>query len=596
MNTQNPYALTPLKKPAPAVPFGVIDIEGRKWIEFLTLGFYGPHYSCSKHRPASARKGGQSPGLSSPDFFHFEDIHAALDWLFAHGPDCIFAHFGGIYDFLFILDAALRSKEYTLESLIPRGSGILCFTLRNSVRGITFRDSSALFPFALKTLTESFGVSHKKKEWDHTKTTQVTPDLIEYLKYDCVGLYEVINRFYNVSAIKRVGPKFTVASQALQVFRGTLRDPVPSCSTSADIFVRRSYAGGRVEIFKPIYSNRAPLYLYDVNSLYPFVMRDAEMPGAFLGCSERYDAEKMGFIDCEVHVPKETRLPLLWVKSPKFIFPTGNLRGVWSMLEIAMAVSAGVKITRVHKCAYFESAGPIFKSYVTEMYALRKSAQSEAENIAAKYLLNSLYGRMGLNLSKDGLEQDMGQPDVIPHFEIRLGRESIRFCKVKTQLRSFSNVAIAAWITALARIHMHKLLASDIENCLYTDTDSLFTTSVLPTGSELGELKLEKTWLYPDNKACFLLPKTYFAGDKIAMKGFDKKKIKHFTFEDFKASLEGELRLKTHTEPRMNRFKTAMSHGKFLHLGKNTTKQIRSKYDKRVFDPKTGKFIPIHLE
>jgi hypothetical protein len=55
-----------------------------------------------------------------------------------------------------------------------------------------------------------------------------------------------------------------------------------------------------------------------------------------------------------------------------------------------------------------------------------------------------------------------------------------------------SNVAIAAAITAYARIHMiyYKLLPGTV----YTDTDSIFTTDILPEhliGSELGQMKDE---------------------------------------------------------------------------------------------------------
>jgi len=55
-----------------------------------------------------------------------------------------------------------------------------------------------------------------------------------------------------------------------------------------------------------------------------------------------------------------------------------------------------------------------------------------------------------------------------------------------------SNVALAAAVSAYARIHMiyYKLLPGTV----YTDTDSIFTTDILPDlliGDELGEMKDE---------------------------------------------------------------------------------------------------------
>lgn len=60
-----------------------------------------------------------------------------------------------------------------------------------------------------------------------------------------------------------------------------------------------------------------------------------------------------------------------------------------------------------------------------------------------------------------------------------------------------SNVAVAAAVTAYARIHMiyYKLLPGTV----YTDTDSIFTTDQLPDhliGSELGQTKDELNGLF----------------------------------------------------------------------------------------------------
>jgi hypothetical protein len=55
-----------------------------------------------------------------------------------------------------------------------------------------------------------------------------------------------------------------------------------------------------------------------------------------------------------------------------------------------------------------------------------------------------------------------------------------------------SNVAIAAAVTAYARIHMIPLLLND--SVLYSDTDSIFTTEQLPAsliGPGIGQLKNE---------------------------------------------------------------------------------------------------------
>ncbi|GER42509.1 DNA polymerase [Striga asiatica] len=43
-----------------------------------------------------------------------------------------------------------------------------------------------------------------------------------------------------------------------------------------DSFIRRAYYGGHTDVYKPYGEN---LYYYDVNSLYPYVMKEFPMPG-----------------------------------------------------------------------------------------------------------------------------------------------------------------------------------------------------------------------------------------------------------------------------------------------------------------------------
>jgi hypothetical protein len=61
------------------------------------------------------------------------------------------------------------------------------------------------------------------------------------------------------------------------------------------------------------------------------------------------------------------------------------------------------------------------------------------------------------------------------------------------------------------------------------------------------------------------------------MKGFEKKKIRHFTFNDFKHYLTGELKtLKITQAPKFATFKTALRKGRFLcmNFDPNTDRQI----------------------
>lgn len=572
----------------------VLDIETSKWTKFILGGLYdGERFS---HFPTCKEM------LES--FIYHEDRNHR-----------IFAHFGGVFDFLFCLEALIGIKGCEIKDLVPRGSGLLCFKaaitrkkgMFTSITTLNFTDSSALLPHSLGSLTQAFGVEHKKQTFDYESITRITPELIEYLKYDCVGLYEVLQAFKNWPLIRQAGMKTTMASQALEVLRTFLEEPVQGLGKNFDLFVRDSYVGGRTEPFKPAFSkeySKSTLKCYDVNSLYPYVMLMNEFPSKCIGYAMEYDSSVMGFWDATVEVPKDTYIPPLPVMAEvngqrKLVFPTGRFSGRWSTIELEYAASVGVKIIKIGQGLTFKSGGKFFAPYIQALWDIRcKAPRDSVHNVVAKLLMNSCYGRFGLNKDKEEIVFDDGSLglSILRELTTPCGKTVRLMTRPKT-INTYTNVAVAAWVTSLARIHMHKLYmqCGDRGSRLwYTDTDSLFTDVNLPVSEGLGGLKLE----YECDSAYFLLPKTYLAenmnGDKafkkIVMKGFDKKKIQHFTADDFYTALEGDMRkLRIDVPERFARLKGALRQGKFVTMMPASHKSIQSTYDKRkLFKGKNG--------
>jgi len=617
--------------------FGVCDIEASNWINFLIIGFYGIEKTYENKTDCN-------PIDKKEDLKLFEHMNLFADYVMS--DECkfttIYAHFGGKYDFNFLIkEFFMRRLEFEIDDMIGRGSGLLCFTVSNLKKfpkkkpipdtlidkivrtdkegnryvkfgkKVTFYDSSGLLPFSLDSITKNFGVEHKKQKIDYSKITKVTPELREYLIYDLKGLYQSLEKFFESPLIRRAGFSKTIASQAMKVYQNFM--PVKTIyplTGTKDRFVRESYFGGRTEIFKPLFLQDHPteyLSAFDVNSLYPAVMQMFPFPNKCLGYSFNYSEDQMGFWDVEVEVPDMYCPPLGYVHDPhkfgKFIFPVGRFRGKWSTAELNYARSLGVKILKVYEGLVFENGGFLFKDYINHLYEIRKKSPKESvDNVLTKLLMNSTYGRFGLCLEREQIDFDNLQPDVYIHSEIQVTENQfIRLIRYdKTLDRTFTNVAIAAYVTSYSRILMHKLFMEAPDSLFYTDTDSLFSTHEYPDNAKnLGELKLE----YKAARACFVLPKTYVidaceplfkmyknehdydgyqTNKKLTMKGFDKKKISHFELEDFYAFLEGDVnRLKASSAKKFATFKTAVSKNKFLMLIDETERQIRSRYDKR---------------
>ena len=332
--------------------WAVADIESANWINFLVVGIYD-----GKH------------------FRSFDSLSVFLDRLFRDFIDYdIFCHFGGRFDFMFFLGEVLKHPEIKLGTIIPRGSGILCFDITRHGKTVTFRDSSALLPFSLKRITEAFAVEHKKQEIDYEKIKSVTPELLEYLEYDCRGLYESIAKFYQWPVIAKAGGSYTLASQAMRVLRTYIESDLWFLSENMDARIRPAYLGGRTEIFKPVYEGTKPLYCYDVNSLYPTMMHNHDFPNAFEKGTNTFYEEKIGFYECEIDCPKMYLPPLGIVHQGKFVFPVGKFTGVFSIAEINYARTLGVRI----KTGYgylFTSAGPVFRKFVGDLFKIKRNAK-----------------------------------------------------------------------------------------------------------------------------------------------------------------------------------------------------------------------------
>lgn len=609
--------LHPLKEGTPIGKFAVLDIEARNWLEFEVAGYFD--------------------GDSYIEFFSAKEF---LRRIFTFKPNripsTIFAHFGGKYDFLFIIDALLGESGYEIQNCIPRGSSLLSFDLHFDGRKISFRDTSSFLPFSLDRLTKTFGVEHKKKKFDFDAYNRLDKstaaykkqfaELREYLKYDCKGLYEVIWRYVENPLIQRAGFSFTTASQALKIFRTYLKNPIPGIYGRADDYIRKGYFGGRTEIFKPLFDGPGNIYSYDINSLYPSVLANPknDFPGGITGLTDKLNFDRIGFFWCIVFVPEQYMPPLPYLHEGKLLFPCGYLDGIWSVAELKNAVeNYGVKIIKVKSGYECENIGNPFSEFILELYERRLKAKAEKDEVTdviCKLTMNSLYGRFGLRKDRENFAFDENQADFNGKWIIEKEGFNIRLGTIPVELTtSFSNIAIAAYTTSYARIQNVNLASPWAEKHLYyTDTDCFPTTMKLPEGKGLGQLKLE----YTAQQACFLLPKTYIIkaskkdfkivleGDdpdnptktdkKIVMKGFNSRKVwRSFDINHFKTALEGDMSLmRIQNEPKFATFKRALQKKKILAMLDAETRQIRSKYTKRVvFKDRKGNYDtrPINL-
>ncbi len=579
----------------------VFDIETIKWTEPYAVGFYD----------------------NRKKYHLFKGKNCILDFLKEflrrkYRGVVVYAHNGGKFDFSFILKELFQAKyqdRYIIEPMraASRIIQISIKTYRETINKSgekvkvidhvwTLRDSMALFPFSLHKVTKSFDVKHKKGAFDHKKINWGNWESLEnewapYLVNDCVGLYESLDKFEEFLLDKfkvNLKDSITLAQIALRVFRTNfLKYPI-ACYRPIEEDVRKSYYGGRTEIFKVYGKN---LKYYDVTSLYPTVMKNKWMPVGKPIKDGDMKISDFGICKVTVEAPKDLDIPLLPHRvDKKLIFPRGKWTGFYCTPELQKAKRLGYKI-KVHYGYRFKAA-KIFTGYVVELFDLKQNSEKgSVAYLVAKLLMNSLYGKFGQKREKQ-------QMVIFPISTI--GLEPIDFFgdlpvyvkKVQSRAKHILP-AISSFVTSYSRIHLYeKCFEAAIRkggSIYYCDTDSLVTDVRLPIGKELGDLTDELPGGIEEG--IFLLPKMYGiktpTGELIKCKGFPRKL---FDFNIYKqAYTSGNYdNFKYEKEQIATPFESIRRNKSFVSMIKKT-RSVQQRYDKRIILEDGINTVPLEI-
>jgi DNA polymerase type B, organellar and viral len=299
-----------------------------------------------------------------------------------------------------------------------------------------------------------------------------------------------------------------------------------------------------------------------------------------------------GFFEVDLETPskQEWNQPILLKKHKmnsegvRTIAPVGNWKGIYYSEELYNAIN---KISnhkfKTHRGFLFRKAY-IFGNYVNTLFNLRIDNPPKSPlNVTAKLLLNSLYGRFGMNPekanhiilsnenkigtinSKDYIYIDNDIKDTI---DFGNGKELVSYLPKKSLEKDAScmlidekvseksmliNVAIAAATTGLSRIYMSLFKINPKIKLYYSDTDSAFIDGNLEdiypelVGTELGQLKPE----YELDDAVFLAPKVYGGITSDGKSMVKAKGVKNIIpFDELKTLLNKGVKLQIPSEKR----------------------------------------------
>jgi len=500
-------ALAPLSKPKGRKPYAVYDIETTTDLKnvYLVGYFDGADYRYWESTPLPP----EDPRSAMGQFMEWYLSEPRKQWLYAHN--------GGNFDTVFALAYLLKNRPDLGVQLIPSQSSILMMEVlhHGGNNKWLFLDSARTLPDSLDNLGKCF-VGKSKIEVKDYATLHLDPDRYRYLEQDCRLLYDVLEEYFNLLYDKLKGQAgVSAASTALKTYRTSYQDKVlPGIEPETAAFVRLGYYGGRCEPFRKEFRSRngSILHCYDVNSLYPWAMRQPQ-PYRFLWQSTRKVKGVAGFVDATVSV-KPCHIPVLPCRADgKLLFPTGTFRGVFSTVELALAEQHGqLSSLQIHNGHYFDTAD-LFSAYIDTMFAYRDKSKPDWKlslDRLAKLMPNSTYGKFGSNELRETIH-------VRPSFEdiTQLQLQQIQ-SPVTTQVwlqrtetqADYMLPQISAWVTALGRVRLGTKLLELGREVFYGDTDSVFTTVETACGTSLGEWKDEYA-KDPIVYAYFLAPKVY---------------------------------------------------------------------------------------
>ncbi len=432
----------------------------------------------------------------------------------------------------------LRREKYKLKFFHNNGCSAIV-TVKKGSSTIVFLDSMNWFMESLAKTGERIGIPKMDIDFD----TCTDEELSVYCRNDVLIEFENFKVFIAFLEDNMIGRLcYTKASTAMAayLFRHYHTPIYIHNNAEAINLERESYKGGRCECFVLGDLSGQPFYVFDVNSLYPFVMQCHSYPTKYVKLHHRLTIPDLNeLLSSQAVVAKvliQTTDPVYAIKRGRTIFPVGTFETTLCTPELLYGLEHG-HIIKVLDSVSYEQA-PIFSSYVSTMYGLRqdfKIRQNKEYEQIVKYLLNSLYGKFGQKAEEWVKIGDCpGEPDREEMILYKNPRRAMRLryllgelFELKGHSEAYNSFpAIASHVTAYARLYLWELMqACGHGNYVYCDTDSLMVTNVgrdnltpYLSPTDLGKLKLEKT---VDHLIIRGL-KDYSADEKIVIKGVRK--------------------------------------------------------------------------
>ena len=351
---------------------------------------------------------------------------------------------------------------------------------------VVIYDSMKLLNFSVDEIAESFKLDVQKQELDYHEKREVghilTENEIKYLRCDV----EIMAQALDIT-FKEGLTKMTIGSNALNIYKNFNRNfekYFPKLDYEIDKDIRKSYKGGFTYL-NPVYENKIVEggNVYDVNSLYPSVMFYEELP---IGQPKYFEGQYIfdslyplyvQELTCSFKI-KKGKIPTIQIKRSLYFLPNEYIESSDDRIVSLMLTSIDLELFLAHyDVEYleyhggwkFKSMSGLFSEYIdfyTKLKIQSKKDGNRPRYLLSKLMLNSLYGKFGLNPNVQGKYPVLEDGEI--HYKLypQEVRDSI-YLPVATFITSYAR---RKTITTSQKIRDYSLEKYGVDYYIYSDT------------------------------------------------------------------------------------------------------------------------------
>lgn len=371
-------------------------------------------------------------------------------------------------------DRRLQPRQFT--TLYSDTGKMYSMRVRWSAKVTTeFRDSYKKLPMKAERIAKAFNLDIRKGSIDYHKPRPVgyepTENERKYIHNDVSIIAQAMRQ-----VIAQGMNKLTIGSDSITEYKqmvGSKRFKTlfPVLSNEVDTDIRRAYRGGYTyadDRFSGRLIEKRGVVL-DVNSLYPYVMYDKELPYGIPHPFEGSPPESGHYVLRVTFTAKikPNHIPIIQIKKSHIFNESEYLKVIEEPTTLTVT-NIDWKLYNEHYdidvLSYdggyvFMTNTGLFDNYIDKWMNVKRNSKDGAREIA-KLHLNSLYGKFATS------------PDVTGKYPV-IDDDAVRWIRGPEEKRDPVYTAMGAFITAYARELTIRSAQENYDTFAYADTDSL---------------------------------------------------------------------------------------------------------------------------